>query len=49
MFQVVQDFRISVNIDESLPIKDLKVPAFKVDPNAIIDAPFQNKVIESVH
>jgi hypothetical protein len=40
---VVEDFVIQVDIEESLPIKDLFVPAFKTDPNGIIDPSFTNK------
>jgi hypothetical protein len=40
--QVVEDFVISVNINESLPITTLHVPLFKTDPNAITDTSVSN-------
>jgi hypothetical protein len=42
--QVVEDFVIAVRINESLPIKDLKVPAFKSNPNSVVDTTVQNFV-----
>ena len=40
--QVVEDFEINVNINESLPINNLYVPLFKTDPNAITDVSVKN-------
>ena len=40
--QVVEDFEINVNINESLPIDNLNVPLFKTDPNAITDISVKN-------
>ena len=42
LIQVVKDFEIKVMINESLPIKDLRVPPFQTDPNAITDENAQN-------
>jgi hypothetical protein len=38
----VEDFVINVSINESLPIKNLHVPLFKTDPNAITDTSVKN-------
>ena len=42
--QVVEDFVIKVHINETLPVKDLRVPAFRVEPNSVVDTSVKNQV-----
>ena len=48
----MKDFEIKVLINESLPIKHLRVPPFQTDPNAITDENAQNveaKIVDKTY